>query len=103
MVAVLDEEEDENCGDHEHEPYEPVSDTRLRERMNGVDDPAARQKRSKYGEHEREEDEPYVPHFHHAAFLLHHHGMQERGRGQPRQQTGVFYRVPRPISAPSEN
>ncbi len=36
-------------------------------------------------------------------FLLHHYRMQKRRRGDPRQQRGVFHRVPAPVAAPAQH
>ena len=48
------------------------------------------------------EDQRGVPDLQHPALLLHHHRVQERGAGQPRQQRGVLDRVPGPVAAPAE-
>ncbi len=71
--------------------------------MHRADHAGARQQRPEDAQHERGEDEPDVPHLHHAALFLHHHGMQKRRAGDPGQQRSVFDRIPSPISAPTEH
>ncbi len=48
-------------------------------------------------------DERQVPHAQHPATLLHKHGVQVRGGGQPRQERRVLHGVPRPEAAPPED
>ncbi len=49
------------------------------------------------------EDERHVPYLQHAAFLLHHDGMQKRCAGEPRHQRSILYRIPSPVAAPTED
>ncbi len=42
---------------------------------------ATSEKRAKNSQHERGKDQPHVPGFHHAAFFLHHYGVQKSGAG----------------------
>ena len=71
--------------------------------MHRADHARAREQRAENRQHEGDEDQPDVPHLHHAALFLHHHGVQESGAGNPRQQRGVFDRIPRPVAAPAEH
>jgi hypothetical protein len=50
---------------------------------------------------ERVRNEQHVPDLQHAAFLLDHHGVEKRGRGEPRHQRGVLDRVPGVVAAPA--
>ncbi len=54
-------------------------------------------------ERERRAHQREVPDAQHPSPLLHHHRVEERGAGQPRQEAGVLDRVPRPVAAPAED
>ena len=58
---------------------------------------------SKDGEGKRGAQQRKVPHTQHAASFLDHHRMQVGGTGQPRQQRGVFHRVPAPVATPAQH
>ncbi len=103
ILMVQDKEENENRERDGQEPGEPAADRRLRESMNRGDDAAAREECSKDCEPERREHQPHVPDFQHAAFLLHHHGMQKRGADEPGHERRVFDRVPSPVPAPAQH
>ena len=64
--------------------------------------PGPRHERAEDGEKERDDDQGDVPYPQHAALLLHAHRVQERGRGEPRQQAGVLDRIPHPVAAPPQ-
>ena len=103
IITILDERQSTDRDGQNQKTDEPVADGRLREGMDGTDDAAAREKRAQDAEEERGEDEPDVPHLHHAALFLHHHGVEKRGAGEPGEQRGVFDRVPAPVTAPAEH
>src|SRR6266851_1611301 len=85
------------------EAHEPRADVRVRKRVHGTDNAAARKESAKNAEQERAKDQPDVPHLHHAALFLHHHGVQERRAGEPRKQRSVFDGIPAPVAAPTQN
>ena len=76
---------------------------RLRERVHRRDDPRAGEEGAEDRERERGDDEREVPDPQHPAPFLHHHRVDERGRGDPRQQRRVLHRVPAPVPAPAEH
>ena len=56
----------------------------------------------KQRQRERDRHQHHVPDLEHPLLLLHHHGVQERGGGQPRHQRGVLDGIPRPVAAPAD-
>src|SRR5262249_48148274 len=73
------------------------------EGVDRVKDPGRGQERAEDRETERRDDQREVPDAQHPAPFLHHHRVDERGRGEPRQQRRVLDRVPRPVPAPAEH
>ena len=71
--------------------------------MHGTDHARAGEKSPKHRQQECRKDERHVPDFQHAAFLLHHDGVQKRGAGQPWHERSIFHRIPSPVAAPAEN
>src|ERR1700716_4589916 len=71
--------------------------------MYRADDSAASEKRSEDCKPERGEDQPHIPDLQHAAFFLHHHGMQEGRAREPGHERGVLDGVPSPVAAPSQD
>ena len=71
--------------------------------MHRADNSATGQERSEYCEPKCREDQPHVPGLQHAAFFLHHHGMQKGSAGEPRHQRRVLNRVPGPVASPAED
>ena len=74
-----------------------------RERVHRVDHARTREERAENRETERRDDERQVPDTQHPAPFLHHHRVDERGRGQPREQRRVLDRVPTPEATPTEH
>ena len=72
------------------------------ERVHRLDDARPRHERAEDRQEERHDDERHVPDAQHAALLLHADRVQERRRGEPRQQPGVLNRIPHPVAAPPE-
>src|SRR5579872_2925863 len=103
MRFVLEKEEDEDCERDREEPRKPGSDRRLSKRVDRGNDAATSEECAKDREPERQEYEPHVPDLQHAALLLHHDGVQERGADEPRHQRGVLDGVPSPIASPAED
>ena len=64
--------------------------------------PAARDERAEDRQQERRDHERHVPLAQHAALLLDHDRVQERGAGEPRQERRVLDGIPGPVAAPSE-
>ena len=79
----------------------PIDD--CAERVHRVDDARAGEERAEDREAERRDHERQVPDAQHPAPFLHHHRVDERGRGEPRQQRRVLDRVPAPVAAPAEH
>src|SRR5690242_1438688 len=102
MIAVPDVEVETDREDHCQEPHKPLAYRGLGEGVYRTHNAATGQKGSQNREHERGEDEPDIPRFQHAPFLLHHHRMQERRSGEPREERRVFNRIPSPIAAPAK-
>ena len=84
------------------QPKEVRADVRLRERVHGLDQPAAHVERPEDRERERREHQREVPELQHPSALLHHQRVHERRHRQQRQQRGVLDRVPAPVAAPAE-
>ena len=96
-------DEDHGEGRHEDdEAQEPAAERALGERVDRVDHPGAGEERAEDREAECERDEDHVPELQHAALLLDHHRVQERGRGEPRHERSVLHRVPRVVPAPAD-
>src|SRR5271157_72638 len=96
----------EKGADRQGQPYEdkePGADRGLRESVHRTDHARTREERPEYGEQERRKDERHVPDFQHAAFFLHHDGMQKRRAGEPGHKRSIFHRVPSPVAAPSKD
>ena len=89
-------------GQHD-EDQEPGADRGLRKGVHRTDHTRTREERPEHGEQEGREDERHVPDFQHAAFFLHHDGMQKRRAGEPGHERGILHRVPSPVAAPSED
>ena len=70
--------------------------------MDRVHDARAGEERAEEREVERERDEHHVPDLQHPAFLLDHHRVEERGRGEPRHQRRVLDRIPGVVAAPAD-
>ena len=104
QVRLVHQEEIEERGEgDDQEPSEPFPYRRLREGVDGADNPTTREEGPEDGKPERSEDEPHVPDLQHAAFFLHHHGMQESGAGEPWHQRCIFDGVPSPVASPAED
>src|ERR1017187_4712550 len=86
-----------------YEDQEPGADRGLRKGMHRTDHTRTREEGPEHREQEGGEDERHVPDFQHAAFFLHHDGMQKRSAGEPGHERGIFHRVPSPVTAPSED
>src|ERR1700721_891421 len=100
---ILEKEKEKYDQSNCEEPCKPVADGRLGEGMDGADDSAAGEKGSENGKPEGGEDQPHVPHLQHAAFFLHHGGVQEGGAGEPGHERRIFNRIPSPVAAPTEH
>src|SRR5208337_378920 len=85
------------------EDQKPRANRGLRESVHRTDHSRTREECPQHRKQKRRENERHVPHFQHAAFFLHHDGMQKRGAGEPGHKRGIFHRVPSPIAAPSED
>ena len=100
---VLDQEKGTDRQGQANEDQKPGADRGLRESMHRTDHARTCEERPEHREQERREDERHVPDFQHAAFFLHHHGMQKRCARQPRHERGILHRIPSPVPAPSKD
>ena len=88
---------------HDHEDREHHGQLGiLAEGVDRLHDAGPRHEGAEDRQEERQDHERDVPDAQHAAPLLHHHRVQERGRREPRQQAGVLDGVPAPVAAPAQ-
>ncbi len=85
------------------EDQEPGADRGLRKSVHRTDHTRTREEGPEHREQEGREDERHVPDFQHAAFFLHHDGMQKCRAGEPGHERSIFHRVPSPVTAPPED
>ncbi len=95
----VDRDQRHTCPEEEHR----VADLAAGEAVDAVDQAAAGGERPEDHGAEGADHEEHVPDFEHPALLLDHDAVQECRADQPRQESGVFDRIPAPVAAPAEH